>query len=81
MVQVTLWGSLRSMAEGRETVDVEARNFKELLDNLAAAYPGLQPQIKRGVSVAIDGVIYRNSWFTEISPDSEVVLMPYMKGG
>lgn len=81
MVAVTLWGSLRDQAEGKEVVEIEAGNVKQLLDGLAAAYPGLRPQIKRGVSVAVDGLVYRNSWFVEIKPDSEVVLMPYMKGG
>ena len=81
MVAVTLWGSLRDLADGQEVVEVEASNFKDLLDALAAAHPALKPQIERGVSVAIDGLVYRNSWFTEVRPDSEVVLMPYMKGG
>jgi sulfur-carrier protein len=81
MVAVKLWGSLRDHADGQEVVEVEARNFKELLDALAAKYPGLKPQIDRGVSLAVDGLVYRNSWFTEVKPDSEVVLMPYMKGG
>ena len=81
MVQVKLWGSLRDLAEGHETVEVEASNFKELLDPLAAKHPALKPQIDRGVSLAVDGLVYRNSWFTEVKPDSEVVLMPYMKGG
>ncbi len=81
MVSVKLWGSLRDLADGQETVEVEASNFKELLDALAAKYPALKPQIDRGVSLAVDGLVYRNSWFTEIKPDSEVVLMPYMKGG
>jgi hypothetical protein len=31
--------------------------------------------------MALDGVIYREAWFTPISPDSEVVLLPLMEGG
>jgi molybdopterin converting factor small subunit len=81
MVAVTLWGSLRAFTDGRATVEIEARNFKELLDGLVAAHPGLRPQIERGVSMALDGRIYKEAWFTEIRPDSEVVLMPYMQGG
>lgn len=81
MVKVLLWGSLRQMADGKTEVEVEARNFKELLDRLATTYPGLEPQIRRGVSLSLDGVIYREAWFTEIRPDAEVVLMPYMTGG
>ncbi|MCB2135063.1 MAG: MoaD/ThiS family protein [Rhodobacteraceae bacterium] len=81
MVKVLLWGTLRHATDGQAEVDIEARNFKELLDQLALKYPGLEPQIKRGVSLALDGKVYREAWFTEIGPDSEVVLMPYMVGG
>lgn len=81
MVKVTIWGSLRSATDGQAEVDVDARNFKELLDRLVIKYPGLAPQIERGVSLALDGKIYREAWFAKIEPDSEVVLMPYMTGG
>lgn len=81
MVKVVLWGSLRSATGGLTDVVVEAKNTGELLKALAAAYPELEPIIDEGVSVAIDGLIYKEAWFTPIKPDSEVVLMPYMKGG
>ena len=81
MVAVTIWGSLRTFTDGHAQVEVDARNFKELLDKLVQDYPGLKPQIERGVSLALDGRIYREAWFTKIGPDSEVVLMPYMAGG
>ena len=81
MIRVKLWGSLRVFADGREWVEVEASTFKQMLDQLVLHYPELKPQIDRGVSVALDGVIYGNAWFTEIRPENEVVLLPYMVGG
>ncbi len=81
MVMVTVWGSLRAFTDDRAAVEVEASTFKEVLDALSRDYPGLQVQIKAGVSMAIDGVIYKDAWFTPIRPDSEVVLMPLMVGG
>lgn len=81
MVKVKLWGSLRSLADDKEWVEVEASNFKELLDELKLKHPALAPQIERGVSLALDGVIYRDAWFTKISEENEVVLLPYMVGG
>ena len=81
MVRVKLWGSLRALANGEEWVEVEASNFRELLEALVVKYPGLEPQIKRGVSLALDGVIYREAWFTKIGPENEIILMPYMVGG
>jgi molybdopterin converting factor small subunit len=81
MIRVKVWGSLRSLTDGQEWVEVEAINFKQLLDALVVKYPGLAPQIKRGVSLSLDGVIYREAWFTEIGPENEIILMPYMVGG
>ena len=81
MVRVKLWGSLRSLADGQEWIEIEASNFKQLLDALIVKHPGLAPQIKRGVSLSLDGVIYREAWFTQIGPENEIILMPYMVGG
>lgn len=81
MVRVKLWGSLRALADDQEWVEVEASNFKQLLDQLALLHPALKPQIKRGVSLAVDGTIYRDAWLTQIGPDNEIVLLPYMVGG
>ena len=80
MVKVKIWGSLAETT-GSEYVYVNAQNFLELLENLKAKYPELGPQIERGVSLAIDGKVYKESWFTPINEDSEVVLMPFMVGG
>jgi molybdopterin synthase sulfur carrier subunit len=81
MVAVRIWGSLAEATEGAREVEIEAATLRELLDGLAARYPALQPQLERGVSVAIDGRIYNDSWFTPIAPDSEVVLLARLRGG
>ena len=81
MVKVKIWGSLKNLADGSDYVSVPGSNFKEVIDNISLKYPGLKPQITRGISLAIDGKIYKESWFTPINEDSEVVLMPYMQGG
>ncbi|MEM7074623.1 MAG: MoaD/ThiS family protein [Pseudomonadota bacterium] len=81
MVQVRLWGSLAAAADSRTVVEIEAGTLREMLDNLAEAYPGLRPQLDRGVSVAIDGLLYNDTWSTPIHEDSEVVLLARLKGG
>ena len=81
MVRVAIWGSLRAATGGLAEVEIDAGNLREVLDRLAEAYPGIQPQIDRGVSVSIDGLIYNDSWFTPVGPDSEVVLLPRIVGG
>jgi molybdopterin converting factor small subunit len=81
MVAVRIWGSLATFTEDQTEVEVEASNLRELLDGLGEKYPGLKPQLKRGVSVAIDGRVYNDSWFQPITPESEVVLLARLKGG
>ena len=81
MVKVKIWGSLKNFADGSDYISVPGSNFKEVIDNISLKYPGLKPQFTRGISLAIDGKIYKESWFTPINEDSEVVLMPYMQGG
>lgn len=81
MVAVRLWGSLAAFADGNREVEVAATNLRELLDGLAKAHPALKPQLDRGVSVAIDGRIYNDTWSTPISETSEVVLLSRLVGG
>jgi molybdopterin converting factor small subunit len=81
VAKVILWGSLKPHTGGKSEVEIEARNVQELLARLGDTYPGLQSQIKRGVSVSIDGLIYREGWLEPLKPDSEVFLLPRMTGG
>jgi sulfur-carrier protein len=81
MVQVVLWGSLKSATGGATKVEVEAANIRELLSRLGEKHPGLKPQLDRGVSVSIDGKIYRDAWFQPIPPGSEVFILPRLAGG
>ena len=81
MVQVRIWGSLASVTGDQTEVEIEASTLRELLDGLAERFPAIRPQLDRGVSVAIDGRVYNDSWFTPIKPDSEVVLLARLRGG
>jgi molybdopterin converting factor small subunit len=81
MAKVVVWSSLKSHTGGETHLEVPAGNVKDLLARLGETYPGLQPQLKRGVSVSVDGVIYRDGWLTPLKTDSEVVLLPRMQGG
>ena len=80
-ITVRLWGSLRSLADGKETLEVEARNLKEAVEAIREAEPALAPQIDRGVSFSIDGVVYRDALLVELEGNEEVVMMPRMVGG
>ena len=81
MVEVTLWGSVAAAAGGTETIDIEAKDIRELLRKLGERYPGLEPLVENGISVAIDGEIYRDTWSKELPKDAEIILLPRLAGG
>lgn len=80
-VSVGLFGALRSHADGASEVQIEADNIAQLLDALARCYPGMAPQLERGVSVSIDGRIYTESLLERVGPENEVILLPRVAGG
>jgi sulfur-carrier protein len=81
MVKVKLGGTLVNKAGGRTEFEVEARNVMQMLRALGAECPELAPLLDKGVSVAIDGQIYRDAMLQPVGPDSEIVLLPRMAGG
>lgn len=81
MVEVTLWGALAAAAEGNSTVEIEAKDIRELFKRLSERFPGLEPLIDRGVAVAIDGTIYRDTWSKQLPTGSEIYLLPRLTGG
>ena len=81
MAQVKLGGTYKSYTGGRTEFDVEAKNIRQILSGLAVLCPDLKPVLDKGVTVAIDGQIFRNAWFQPVRPDSEVHILPRMAGG
>lgn len=80
MVQVNLWSGLRRFTDGAVAVTVPARTLREMLDALILAHPGLEPFIKAGVSISVNGVIETNL-FAELPNEAEVYLIQRIKGG
>lgn len=80
-VTVALFGALREHAGGASEVQVEAGNIAQLLHALGHTYPGMAPQLERGISVSIDGRIYTESLLERIGPENEIVLLPRVAGG
>lgn len=81
MATVTLWGSLSRYAEGRKTFEIDAPNIDRMLSALGDEAPKLKPILDKGVTVSVDGTLYRLDRFQEIAPDSEVFILPKMAGG
>lgn len=81
MVEVRLWGALAAATGGKDRIEVEAKDIRELFRKLAGEYPAVEPFIESGIAVAIDGVIYRDTWSKELPKGAEIFLLPRIAGG
>lgn len=81
MVRVRLGGPLMSQAGGETEFEVEATTVRELLARLGERHPQLQPLLQRGVSIAVDGAIFRGPTLAPIPEGSEVFILPALTGG
>ncbi len=81
MAHVHLSGTLKQLAGGASQIDIEARDIRQLLRALGERCPELAPHLEGGYAIAIDGEIFQDDWFAPIRPDSEVHLVPAIRGG
>jgi len=81
LARVVLSGTLKQLAGGVSDVEVEARDVRQLLRALSERYPELAPHLESGYAIAIDGEIFQDTWIAPIRPDSEVHLVPAIRGG
>jgi molybdopterin converting factor small subunit len=81
LARVFLSGTLKQLAGGASEIEVEARDVRQLLRALGERCPALAPHLEDGYAIAIDGEIFQDAWFAPIRPDSEVHLVPAIRGG
>ena len=82
MPKVLLSGSaLDRFTHGEKELEVAATTFRRLVRELDGKFPGLGKQVEEGMAIAIDGEIFQDAWFAPIKPDSEVHLVPAIRGG
>ena len=82
MARLILSGTLQKLAGGDAELEIDARDVKQLLRMLSERYPALAPHLDSdGYAIAIDGEIFQDIWFAPIGPDSEVHLIPAIRGG
>ena len=82
MARLILDGSLRQLAGGDSVVEVDVQNVKQLLRTLSERYPAMAPHLAQdSFAIAIDGEIFQDVWFAPIAPDSEIHLIPAIRGG
>jgi sulfur-carrier protein len=81
MTHVVLTRNLAQFTGGKSELELEAANIRQLLGLLGARFPLLEPHLKEGVAVAIDGEIFQDALLEPIPPGSEVHLIPRIAGG
>jgi molybdopterin converting factor small subunit len=82
LARLILDGTLRQLAGGDSIVEIDAQNIKQLLRILGERYPEMAPHLEHdSFAVAIDGEIFQDVWFAPIQPDSEIHLIPAIRGG
>jgi molybdopterin converting factor small subunit len=81
MPRVVLVGNLAQLTGGGAEFHLSATSVQQLFQQLAALHPAIEPHLKDGVAVAIDGQIYQDTLFQPIASDSEVFLLPQIAGG
>jgi molybdopterin synthase sulfur carrier subunit len=81
LARVVLSGTLKQLAGGTGEIELPASDVRQLLRALGERYPDLAPHLESGYAVAIDGEIFQDAWFAPIGPDSEVHLVPAIRGG
>jgi molybdopterin converting factor small subunit len=81
LARVHLNGTLKQYSGGASEIDLDARDVRQLLRALGERYPELAPHLESGYAIAIDGEIFQDAWFAPIRPDSEVHLVPAIRGG
>ena len=74
-------GNLAQLTGGVAEFQLAATSVKQLFQQLTAMHPALEPPLREGVAVAIDGQIFQDALFEPIAPDSEVFLLPQIAGG
>ena len=87
MVTVFVPTMLQPLTGGVKQLDIEARNVRQLVDQLDQLYPGLKDrlieegQIRRNLAVSIDGEIARLGLMERLKENSEVHFVPAIGGG
>ena len=85
----TVWipSLLRSLTDGQQTVSVEGKSVREVIDQLERRFPGIREQLCEGdrlrptMSVIVDGRTSALKLRQPLVESSEVHFVPVIQGG
>ncbi len=72
---------LQRFTEGQQSIEIEARNVRELIEALERRFPELGDRLRSGLAVAIDGDIHNDPYLEPLGRDSEVIFLSSISGG
>ena len=87
MVTVFIPGPMRSFSDGRDRVEVEGRNLRQVIDRLDEACPGIKEQlvqdgdIRPGLAIAVNDELATSGLIEQVPEDGRVLILPAVGGG
>lgn len=81
MAIVTLPSALSAKTGGPGPVEIDARNMRQLYEELDARWPGVGSKLREESAAAIDGEIIQEPLLERLDAKSEVHFLPPLSGG
>ena len=87
MATVFIPTMLQKMAGGVKQVEFEAKNVRQVIEELDRLYPGMKDKlveegaIRPNLAVAVDGEVARMGMLQKVGKNSEVHFVPAIGGG
>ncbi|MGZ0170788.1 MAG: MoaD/ThiS family protein [Planctomycetales bacterium] len=87
MITVFIPPQFRTLADGAETVEVEAASVRHAIACLDRLFPGIadrlcqDDELRPGLSVSISGRVSGLGLFQKVSPGAEIHFLPAIGGG
>ena len=87
MATVFIPAQLRQLSGGVQSVEIEARNVREIVDQLDEMFPGFKDRsctdgnISPSLQVSIDSIMTSRGMIAKVKPQSEVHFIPAIGGG
>jgi molybdopterin converting factor small subunit len=83
VARVVFAAGLRRFTGGAESVEIDARDVRELLRALYQRWPALEKRLSEGTAIAIDGEVlpHGEALHEQLRPETEIHFLPQIGGG
>ena len=87
MAKIFIPTMLQSLTAGTKQVDLQARNVRQVIEQLDEMYPGIKDrlvedgEIRPNLAIAIDGDVAIMGMLEKVGENSEVHFVPAIGGG